>query len=108
MYGWCGPANSSTVVASSTSSRGPIAEDPIGHLSDDAEIVGDGEHECRSVLALEAGEEVEELGLHRDVERSRRFVGDQQLRAQGQGHRQHDPLAHPAGELMGIIVDPSR
>ena len=79
----------------------------VGDLGDDAEIVGD-EHDGRSVLALEAGDQVEELGLHRDVEGRRRFVGDQQLGAQRQRHRQHDPLAHAARELMGVVADSLR
>ena len=79
---------------------------PVGHLGDHAEIVGD-EHDRRAVLTLEAGEQVEELGLHGDVERGRRLVGDEQLGAQGQRHRQHDPLTHPAGELVRVVVDPA-
>ncbi len=81
-------------------------EHPVGDLGDDAEIVGD-EHHRRAVLALETGEQVEQLRLHGDVEGGGRFVGDQQLGPQGQGHRQHHPLAHAAGELVGVVVDSS-
>ena len=55
----------------------------IGDLGDDPEIVGD-EHDRRAVLALEAGEQIEQLRLHGDVERGRRLVGDQQLGPQRQ------------------------
>ena len=49
--------------------------------------------------------QVENLRLNRDVERGGRLVGDEQLRLARQRHRDHHPLAHPAGELMRIIVD---
>ncbi len=78
----------------------------VGDLGDDAEVVGD-EHDGRAVVALEAGEQVEQLRLHGDVERGRRLVGDQQLGAQRQRHRQHHPLAHAAGELVRVVVDPA-
>ena len=82
-------------------------EDPISHLGDNAEIMGD-EHHRRAVLALETSDQVEQLGLDGDVKGGGRFVGDQQLGPQCQCHRQHHPLAHAAGELMGIVVDSSR
>ena len=51
-------------------------------------------------------EHVEHLGLDRDVERGGRLVGDQQLRRVGDRHRDHRPLAHPAGELVGVVARP--
>ena len=41
----------------------------------------------------------------RDVERGRRLVGDDQRRLEQQRHRDHDPLAHPARELVGVVVE---
>ena len=47
-------------------------------------------------------DQIEDLGLDRDVERRRRLVGDQQLRLVGERHRDHHALAHAAGELVRI------
>ena len=63
--------------------------------------MGDQDH-CEVVLAAEAVEQPEDPGLHGDVERRRRLVGDQQLRTAGEGDRDRDPLAHPAGELVRV------
>ena len=48
---------------------------------------------------------VHDLGLHRDVERRRRLVGDQQRRPAGQGHGDPDALALAAGELVRVGTD---
>ena len=42
------------------------------------------------------------LGLHRDVERRRRLVGDQQRRPARQGHGDADALALPARQLVRV------
>ena len=55
-------------------------------------------------LALELGEQVHDLRLHRHVERRGRLVGDQHLRVQRQRHRDHDALAHAAGELVRVVA----
>ena len=46
----------------------------------------------------------EDLGLHRNIERSGGFVGDQQAGAIHQSHRDQDALPLAAGKLVGIIV----
>ena len=56
------------------------------------------------MLTTEPVEQAEDPRLNRDVERRRRFVGDQQARATGQGDRDRDALAHPAGELVRVGV----
>ncbi len=53
---------------------------------------------------LQAFHQVEDLGLDRDVERSRRLVCDQERRAARERHRDHHALAHPARELVGVVV----
>ena len=45
-------------------------------------------------------EHLQDLGLHRDVERRGRLVGDQDLGLGGQCDRDHDPLAHAAAQLV--------
>jgi hypothetical protein len=49
--------------------------------------------------------ELQDLRLDRDVERGRRLVGDDELRVAREPDRDHDALAHAAGELVGILVE---
>ena len=57
---------------------------------------------------LQVGEQLQDLRLDGDVERGRRLVGDQQLRRAGERHRDHDALAHAAGELVRVGVEALR
>ena len=59
-------------------------------------------------LRRRVGENREDLRLHDDVERRRRLVGDQELRSQDERERDHDPLSHPAGELVRVLPEPRR
>ena len=77
--------------------------DLVGDLGHDAEIVSD-QDDRHVELALQPRDQVEDLGLNGDVERSRRLVCDQQLRLVGERHRDHRALAHAAGELVRIGV----
>lgn len=82
-------------------------EHVVGHLADHAQVVRD--HDDRRVeLGLEVGQQVQDLRLHRDVQRRRRLVGDQQVRVVDQRHRDHRPLAHAAGELVRVLVEAAR
>ena len=56
-------------------------------------------------LRLQLADEIEDLRLHRDVERGRRLVGDQQRGIAGQRHGDHRALAHAARQLVRIAVD---
>ena len=84
------------LVRATDSSVGPQGP-PIGYW---VEEIGATRVEalCRALLL---GEQVEDLSLHRHVERRRRLVGDQQLRVVQQRHRDHRALAHAPGELVG-------
>ena len=53
-------------------------EHVVGDLGDHAQVVRD-EQDRHAALVAELAEDVEDLGLDRDVERGRRLVGDQQL-----------------------------
>ena len=55
-------------------------------------------------LALEILQQVEDLRLHRDVERRDRLVADDQLRLERERARDADPLALAAGELVRVAV----
>ena len=74
----------------------------VGALGSEAEVVGDEQHRDAEVVG-ELVEVVEDLLLHRDVERRRRLVGDEQLRSCGQAHGDERALAHAAGELVRIL-----
>ena len=57
---------------------------------------------------LEVVQQGQDLGLDRDVEGCRRLVSDQQFRFADQGEGDHRALAHAAGQLVGMVVEPFR
>ena len=79
--------------------------DVVGQLGDHPEVVGD-DHDGGVELLLQVADQVEDLRLDGDVESRGRLVGDQQGGVAGQRHRDHRSLAHPAGELVRVGVDP--
>ena len=66
-------------------------------LADERQVVGDEEHR-HAAPPLQRGDQVEDLLLHRHVERAGRLVGDQQLRLAGDRHRDHHALLLAARE----------
>ena len=74
----------------------------LGH---DAEIVRDQDHGGAGAL-LQLQHQVEDLRLDGDVERGGRLVGDQQGRIAGERRGDHHALAHAAGELVRVVVEP--
>src|SRR5438309_1095053 len=52
-------------------------------------------------------EELEDLRLHHDVERGRRLVGNDEARAAGERHRDHDALLLAPREFVRVVVQPS-
>ena len=78
----------------------------LAHVGDQAEIVAD--HQDGGALGgAELGHQVDDLGLHRDVERRRRLVGDQQVGSAGERNGDHHALAHAARELVRVVLDAS-
>ena len=92
-----------------TALTGPDLDDPsaihhrdaVDDVPDDAEVVRD-EHHRQALLAPDVGEEVEDLGADRDVERRHRLVGDDQVRLDRERAGDGDALALAAAELMRI------
>jgi hypothetical protein len=78
--------------------------DPVGHVGDDAEVMSD-EDQAHMPFLLQISEESHDLRLHRDVQCSRRLVGDQDGRVQRDRHSDHDALPHTSGELMREGLD---
>ena len=76
----------------------------VGGLGDHAHVVGD-QHHRGAVIAPEALDQRDDLRLHGDVERGGRLVGDDQFRLGADRQRNHDALAHAAGEFVRIGVD---
>ena len=77
----------------------------IGDVGDDAEVVRD-QHDRGAETVADVAHQVEDPGLDGHVERGGRLVGDQDLRVAGERDRDHHPLAHPARELVRILVHP--
>ncbi len=80
---------------------------PVGDAGDHAEVVGD-QHHRRAGLAVGRLQRLEHLGLDGHVERGGRLVGDDHVRPVGHRHRDHHALAHPARELVRVLVEPPR
>ena len=69
--------------------------DAVRELEQQREVVGDEEHREPELLP-QLGDLREDLALDDDVERGRRLVHDHDLGVDGERHRDHHPLAHPA------------
>ena len=77
--------------------------DPIRDLPDDRQVVRD-EHVGQREVALEVLQQVENLRLHRNVERGHRLIADDQLRLQRKRTGDADALALAARELVWVPV----
>ncbi len=78
--------------------------DPMRSLGDDSHIVGH-QHDRRAVVAPEPFQQSDDLRLDRHIERRRRLVGDNEARVGGERQGDDDPLAHPAGKLVRVMVN---
>jgi hypothetical protein len=76
---------------------------PMGALRDDSQIMGN-EEEAHAEFFLKAVNQFKNLGLNGNIKGCCRFVGDQKFWPARESHGDHDPLAHPATQLMGIVV----
>ena len=69
--------------------------DPVCELEQQREVVRDEEH-GEPEVPLERLHLLQDLALHHDVERRRRLVHDDELRLEGERHRDDHALAHAA------------
>ena len=81
-----------------------IHHDHAVRLAGDQPQVVRNQHDGHPQLLLEAAQQLEDLGLDRDVERRGGLVGDEHLGVAHERHRDHDTLAHAAGQLMRVLV----
>ena len=73
---------------------------PVGGGRHDSPVMGDQE-DGDAGGGLQREEQLEDLALDRDVQRRRRFVGDEDFRIAGEGTCDGHALRHPARQLVG-------
>src|SRR5690554_6330987 len=78
--------------------------DAIRDMLHDREVMGDKKI-AKIILFLKILEQVDDLGLDRDVERADRLVADDEVWVEGERARDADALALAAGEFMRIARD---
>ena len=104
-YGIRGFSNSVVDRAGLDDPAGVHDVDPVAHPGGDPEVVGDHQ-DGGPELGRQPLDELEDLGLDRDVEGGRRLVGEDQLRVARQRDGDHHALAHAARELERVVVEP--
>ncbi len=77
--------------------------DPVGDAPHDPQIMGD-EQQGHAFVALQFGQQFQNLRLNRHIERRGGLVGDQDVGLVGQRHGDHHPLSLPTRQLMRIGV----
>ena len=70
----------------------------------DTKVVGN-KHDGVVVLFLKILDQLQDLCLNRNVQRSCRLIADQNLRTAGKCNRNNDTLSHTAGILERIIIE---
>ena len=74
---------------------------PVGHAGHDPQVVGDHD-DAGTGLLLGGAQHVEDLGLDGDVESRGGLIGDDEIGVVGDRDGDDGPLAHAAGELVGV------
>ena len=82
-------------------------EYPAGEFGDHAEVVR-YQNDRHIQFRLQVAQQIENLRLDGDVERRRRFIGNEQPRPAGDGDCDHHALPHAAGKLVRIRIYPLR
>ncbi len=76
---------------------------PVREVPDQRHVVGH-EDDAEAEFGLQFLDLDHERALSDDVERRGRLVHDHQVRGEEQGHGDHGPLAHAAGELVRVAA----
>ena len=79
-------------------------DDPVGHVGDNTHVVGD-EHDGGAEPVAQRQQQLEDRGLDRDVESSRRLIGNDHVGITGNRHGNDDALLLTAGQLVRVVVD---
>jgi len=74
----------------------------VGKFRDHPQIMGD-ERDGHSVLSLQRVQQIENLGLRRDIERCRGFIGNENARVACKSHRDHGTLPKSTRELEAVL-----
>ena len=77
--------------------------DAVADVGHDAEVVRHDHHRHPGV-GDQRTQQAEDLGLHRDVERRRRLIRDQQLRLPGERKGDRHALRHAARQLVRVAL----
>ncbi|MCY1362579.1 hypothetical protein D9M69_493030 [compost metagenome] len=77
--------------------------DPVTGLNDHAKIVSH-QDDRHVTLVAQLAQEVDDLRLHGDVQRSGGFIGNKQTRITGQHHGDDHPLVQTTRQLMRIRI----
>ena len=78
----------------------------VGTATSHTQVMGD-QDDGHTNLGLQILEQIKDVLLHGDIERCCWFIGDQQLRFTGQSDCNHDSLPHTAGQLVGVLTQPT-
>ncbi len=103
VYGMSGCWNTGSAGPISTMRPRYITATRVADLGDDREIVRDVEVRER-VVALQVLQEIDDLRLHRDVERGHRLIADDEVGSDRECAGDADPLALAARELVRISL----
>ena len=80
-------------------------DDPVGQVGDHPHVVGD-QHDGAAQPIPQVAQQFQDFGLHRDIQRGGRLVGEDHLRVAGDSAGDDHALLLPAGQLMRIEAVP--
>ena len=85
----------------------PVAHhnDTVCHLGHHPHVMRDQDNR-RPQVALQIAEQVQHLALNGHIKCRRRLIRNEHLRTQGNRHRDHHPLPHPARQFVRILPHP--
>src|SRR5215831_2000911 len=79
-------------------------ENAVADVAHHRKVVG-YENQGQAEFALQIHQQIDDLGLDRDVERRDGLVADDQLRFQDHGASDPDALALPTGKFVWVAID---